>query len=290
LGEKGFAVKSGAFVIASVHQGTFPGPIMLRHGTNEAGTGLAYGTGPMRWTFRQVDAGTLNITATARTGGTNVAYSTNIPVPGAVDGFWWFADQMQSDARRISYYDNLSIVPSGPGGGALSPGEIFVRLAANAPVGNVGGTLLLSSSGQSLASVVLSGTVSARSDYGAWVQGYGLDPAEDGARDADPDGDGQSNLREFLFGGDPRQAEGSLVAVSREKGALFFTFLTRTNGPTYTLLSTTNLSAGAWESGVFTLTDSADQSSLPAGYLRKKAVATNPSGHLFLRLEGADSE
>jgi hypothetical protein len=136
----------------------------------------------------------------------------------------------------------------------------------------------------------LSGTVSARSDYDAWVQGYGLDPVEDGARGADPDGDGQSNLREFLFGGDPRKTEGALVAVSRGEGTLAFTFLTRTNGPTYSLLSTTNLSTGEWETGVFTLTDSADQSSIPAGYLRKKAVATNPSGHLFLRLQATDPE
>jgi hypothetical protein len=244
----------------------------------------------MRWTFSQVDAKTLRVTSTARTNRETVAFSTNIPVPGAITGFMWFAFQMDSHTNRRSYYNNLNIAPIAPGGGALSMSNVFVRLASNAPSGAVSGTFAISSAGQALASVEVSGMVTTTSPYSAWAELHGLDPQVNGARGADPDNDGHSNLREFLFGGNPKAADGSLVGTMRGQGTLVFTFLCRGDGVNYKLLSATNLSTSVWldQTGLLADSDSTNSPVIPEGYLRKQATIINPSGALFLRLEASE--
>jgi len=289
-GSKGFVITSGSASLLYVSQNGYPGPIFLWHGNNFADTGLPYGTRPMRWTFRQIDATTLSITATGRSGGTNVAYATNIPVVGAVDSFWWFADQMEPDPKRVSYYDNLQISPIAAGGGALSPSLVYVRLASNAPVGSVSGTVGISSGGQSLASVGVSGTVTgATNAYNAWAQSHGLDPQGNGARAADPDADGHSNLREFLLGGLPAQATGALWRADRQSSGLLLTFVVRETGALYELMSSGNLNAGTWSEETSVIGDSPDQDGVPPGYKRRQVLAPNPPGNRFFRLETSES-
>jgi endonuclease/exonuclease/phosphatase family metal-dependent hydrolase len=289
--EKGFAVKSGFAAIAGVHQAGFPGDIILRYGTNEINTGLAYGTNgtnAMRWTFSQVDAKTLRVTSTARTNRETVAFSTNIPVPGAITGFMWFAFQMDSHTNRRSYYDNLNIAPIAPGGGALSQANVFVRLTTNAPSGAVTGTLSLSSAGQALGSVALSGMVTGGSAYDSWAQLHELDPQGNGARGADADNDGYSNLREFLFGSLPTQPTGSLCRHEMKPAGLVLTFVTRETGVVYKLMSTGNLATGAWEEAS-TITEAVDQTAVPDGYKRQQVTMPNPSGNRFFRLQAVES-
>ena len=61
----------------------------------------------------------------------------------------------------------------------------------------------------------------ALSPYDAWAQGFGLDPASDGAPGADPDGDGQTNKVEFALGGDPTDpANNAKVYVLAEDSGL----------------------------------------------------------------------
>ena len=288
--EKGLAVKSGFAAIAGVHQAGYPGPIVLRYGTNEIDTGLAYGTNAMRWTFRQLDAQTLHVTSTARTNSNTVAFSTNIPVPGAITGFMWFAFQMDSHINRRSYYDNLDILPIALGGGAISQSNVFVRLAANASVGAVSGALSLSCAGQSLASVALSGTVTgATNAYDAWAQSHGLDPQSNGARAADADSDGHSNLREFLFGSLPTQPTGSLWRHEMQPSGLVLTFFARESDASYKLMSSGNLAAGTWSEEALEIAETQDQTGVPLGYKRRHVVVPNPSGDRFFRLQAVES-
>lgn len=241
-GSKGFAIASGSVAMLYVIQYGYPGDIYLLHNQSSVDTGLAFGQQPMRWSFRQVDATTLNVTATRRTGGTNVAYSTNITVPGAVNSFWWFADQMQPDTRRISYYDNVSIDPSGPGGGALEAATVYVRMAAGTGVGAVDGQMQLASGSDALASVSLEGAVTgAGAAYESWAASYGLDSQGDGAPGADLDGDGHSNWLEFAFGTSPVAVTGALVETRTVRKGVTFEFLRRQAGVVYHILHTANL-------------------------------------------------
>ena len=287
-GSKGFLLASGSATILSVIQYGYPGPVYLWYDNNFVDTGLAYGTQPMRWTFRQVDAQTLNVTATSRGGGTNVIYSTNVPVPGAVSGLWWFAAEMEPNVRRISYYDNLNIAPSAPGGGALSQVNVFVRLAANATPGVVSGLLGISSAGQNLASVNLSGAVTDGA-YFSWAQLHGLDPQGNGARGADPDNDGSSNLREFLFGGIPTVAESSLLRHELQPSGLLLTFFAREGGVSYKLMSTGNLSSGTWFEESLEIQNAEDQDGVPDGYKRRQVIVPGSSGNRFFRLQAVES-
>lgn len=289
-GSKGFSLASGSATILSVIQYGYPGQVYLCYGNTFVDTGLVYGTRPMRWSFRQVDARTLNVSATSRGGGTDVIYSTNVPVPGAVTGVWWFAAEMEPDVRRISYYDNLNIAPIAPGGGALSQANVYVRLAANAPSGAVMGTLSLSSAGQSLASVALSGTVTGTTAaYDAWAQSHGLDPQGNGTRAADPDGDGHSNLREFFFGSLPTQATGSLWRHELQPSGFVLTFTAREGGVSYKLMSTGSLVTGAWSEEALPVTETQNQSGVPLGYKRQQVIVPSPAANRFFRLEAVES-
>jgi endonuclease/exonuclease/phosphatase family metal-dependent hydrolase len=288
-GSKGFMLVSGSATILSVIQYGYPGQVYLWYGNTFVDTGLVYGTRPMRWTFRQVDARTLNVTATSRGGGTDIAYSANVPVPGAVTGFWCYAAEMDPDPRRISYFDNLNTAPIEPGGGALSVPSIFVRLAANATPGAVSGTLNLSSAGQSLASVAVSGTVAEGAAYSDWARSHELDPQTNGARGADPDKDGYSNWQEFLFGELPTTHTAALWSHERQGSDMLFKFFARADGVAYKLMTTRDLVGEPWAEDFSEVADSADQTGAPPGYRRRHVVVPIVTGARFFRLEAVEA-
>jgi len=268
-GSKGFLLISGSATILSVIQYGYPGQVYLWYENTFVDTGLVYGARPMRWTFRQVDARTLNVTATPRTGRTNVVYSTNLPVPGAVNGFWWFADQMEPDLKRISYYDNLSIAPSGPGGGALEAVTVHVRLATDAGVGAIDGQMQMTSGSEVLASVSLNGTVTGMGvAFGNWAASYGLDPQGHGAPGADKDGDGHSNWLEFAFGTSPVSSDGALIETRTSGAGVTFEFLRRQTGVIYNILHTSNLAAAFTTVSGLQVIVSSDRAGVPEGWER----------------------
>jgi endonuclease/exonuclease/phosphatase family metal-dependent hydrolase len=288
-GGKGFIIGSGSASLLYVGQAEYPGHIRMWHNSTAVDTGIAYGTNAMRWTFRQVNAQTLSVTATARTNSATIAFSTNIPVPGAVSSFWWFAERMDPATERFSYHDNLNIAPITPGGGALSQANVLVRLANNALAGAVSGTLGISSAEQTLASVALSGMVAVGNPYDSWARSHGLDPLSNGARGSDADGDGHSNFQEFLFGSLPTQATGSLWRSEMQSSGLVLTFVGRETGVSYKLMSTGSLIAGAWSEEALEIAETQDQNGVPLGYKRRQVVVPNPSGNRFFRLQALES-
>lgn len=282
-GGKGFIIASGSAGILYVGQRGFPGPIQIWHNNTVADTGIEYGTTAMRWTVRQINATNLNVTATARTNSATIAFSTNIAVPGAVNSFWWYAERMDTNTNRISYYDNLNISSIAPGGGALSMSNVFVRLAANAPVGAVSGELTLSSAGQELDSVALSGTVASDSAYDVWLLGLGLDPQGDGAPGADKDGDGHSNWLEFAFGTSLVSSDGALIETRTSGEGVTFEFLRRHTGVIYNILHTANLATAFSTASGIELSVSSDQAGVPEGW-EKVSFTVPASGAGFYRI------
>jgi endonuclease I len=284
-GLKGFEVLSGSAALFKVMQNGFPGLISLHEwfGAGDVPTGLGYGTHPMRWTFRQIDAQTVRVTATSREGGGEVVFNRDVPVPGAVSGFHWFASGMEPDMRRYSFFDRLAIEPITAGGGDLPPTAIHVRLAAGSEAAEVGGDITLTSGGSNSASVAVAGFVAPASAYDHWAHSHDLDPAGDGARAADPDGDGFSNGQEFAFGSDPKNCTASLINSEASKGELVVTWLER-SGVNYRVQSAPSLAMSSFaEDDTVTIVDSAASPTPPVGYTRKQFTVA-ATGSKFYRV------
>jgi hypothetical protein len=290
-GLKGFEIFSGSTALFKVMQNGFPGSVSFYEwfGVGEVPTGLGFGTHPMRWTFRQLDAQAVRVSATSRQGGSGVAFTRDVPVPGAVSGLHWFSVGMEPDARRYSLFERLAIEPLAAGGGDLSGSTIFVRLAAGVMPGDFGGEMVLASGAEISASIAVSGSVGPANAYDSWAVSHGMDPGGDGARGADADGDGHSNLHEFLFGSSPVQATGSLWRHEMQPSGLVLTFIGRETGVSYKLVSTVDLVAGTWAEESLVMTEPTDQGGMTPGYKRRQVVVPNPVGNRFFRLQAAES-
>ena len=283
-GNNQFDLTSGGASLLTIWQGNNPGPINFREANGTTiNTGIAYGTGPMTWIFRLLDAKTLRVSATRRDGSGDVVFTRDISVAGAPDGFNWYAYQLDSDIRRRLYFDDLRIDPPLPGGGHLPARTVYVRLAANAPAGALSGALGLSSNGQQLASVVLSGTVTGTGSYQDWADSHELDPLGDGAPSADPDGDSFTNEQEYAFGGTPTEGDRSLMNTESSSGTVRVTWLER-SGVTYTPQSTANLAATPFgpDAGISVVAGPIEPAP-PAGYTRKQFTVT-ATGNKFFRV------
>ncbi|MFM8808528.1 MAG: PEP-CTERM sorting domain-containing protein [Chthoniobacterales bacterium] len=110
VGNKGFNIFSGCTggtQLVNVNQAGFPGDITM-NGTN---TSIAFGTGPMTWSFTLQSATSLLVTSSARDGTTTPVYSTNLTISAAPDAVSFYATAMGAGDQRQSYFNNLSVVP-----------------------------------------------------------------------------------------------------------------------------------------------------------------------------------
>jgi fibronectin-binding autotransporter adhesin len=122
--------------------------------------------------------------------------------------------------------------------------------------------------------------------YDAWAAQIPNEADRD--RTDDPDGDGFSNLHEFLFGKNPTVNDGTLVSSTVSGGDLVLRWLQRESGTTYTLMESTSLGAGSWvTSGMIPQSDV--QPGDPADYDQWKAVIPLGSGKIFFRIEGLEN-
>ena len=119
-GNKGFNLYSGGVAgtqLLNVNQGGFPGAITFE-GTD---TGIAYGTGPMTWTFSLTTPSNLLVTSSARDGSSTPFFTTNISVAGAPNAFRFYASDLGAgDAdQRQPYFNELTVVVPEPSTYAL---------------------------------------------------------------------------------------------------------------------------------------------------------------------------
>jgi hypothetical protein len=135
--------------------------------------------------------------------------------------------------------------------------------------------------------LTLEGHVSAppAGSYDAWAGPGGYDlTGGDADRGADPDGDGFTNLQEFLFGTSPVADNGSLVTSEKVAGVLVLHWLQRASGSGYLLQESITMGAGDWiTSAIMPALD--DQGGVPTGYVRYKATISIGVARKFFRVE-----
>ncbi|WP_367872216.1 beta strand repeat-containing protein [Luteolibacter sp. Populi] len=107
-------------------------------------------------------------------------------------------------------------------------------------------------------------------------------------RNADADGDGFTNLMEYLFGSSPTVPNSSPVQVARSGEGLVLRWQELAAGASYQLQETSTLAENPWPaSGIAPMT-AADQTGIPAGYVLKEAAVPIDSTSKFLRVNATE--
>ena len=129
------------------------------------------------------------------------------------------------------------------------------------------------------------------SPVGSYAKSFGLS-GSDAAPDADPDHDGYSNRLEYAFGMNPASAAGQIqplevfteqvVDGSQVKNLCVATFLQR-NDVVYTVRATPSLEGGF--PVTVTPTVHSDQTGVPSGYTRYKAVYNSGVDRGFIKVD-----
>jgi len=124
--------------------------------------------------------------------------------------------------------------------------------------------------------------------YDTWATvTYGLSGGA-ADRNADPDGDGFTNLQEFLFGTSPIAGNGTLMTSETAGGNLVLHWLQRETGAAYLLKESTTMAAGDWSiSAIVPVLD--DQTGAPTDYDRYKATIPVDAARKFFRVEGTEN-
>ena len=103
---------------------------------------------------------------------------------------------------------------------------------------------------------------------------------------ADPDGDGFSNLQEYLFGTSPIANTGALTTFESTPSGLIVRWSERAN-TTYILQESSTL-ADPWTTSAAVITDAADQSSVySAEYVLKQATIAIDGSRKFVRVQAS---
>jgi hypothetical protein len=135
--------------------------------------------------------------------------------------------------------------------GSVASTTVYARIAATVDASNPAGQVSIASSGATTQNIAVTGTVSGGSSpYDTWASSFGLDPATDGAPTADPDGDGQKNLFEFIAGVVPNDARSRFHWRVEEdplnSGQSRIVFSPRFGDRTYNLKTSTTLQVSDW--------------------------------------------
>jgi autotransporter-associated beta strand protein len=123
--------------------------------------------------------------------------------------------------------------------------------------------------------------------YDSWLAEFTFPVGADTTRTGDPDGDGFSNLQEFLFGSSPVAGNGSLSTITTVPGGnLVILWSQRTSGTSYQLKESATL-GNDWvnATGATIETDGA----AVGNYQPMKATVTPGAGSKFFRVEGSEN-
>jgi len=123
--------------------------------------------------------------------------------------------------------------------------------------------------------------------YGEWADAHGLTTANV-AGSSDPDGDGATNLQEFIFGGNPMAPDTISSQIGTSGSYVRVTFIVRTADVTYWVEQNPDLGAspGWTDTGAYLYPDP-DQTGVPGDYQRVWADILPSGPRSFLRLQGS---
>lgn len=127
--------------------------------------------------------------------------------------------------------------------------------------------------------------------FSTWADANITNPALFGlkGRADDPDGDGLTNLKEFLFGTDPQTNTGSLTEITQSGATMVVSWSERVSGASYLLQESTTLAENPWPGSAVTPVVADDQSEVPADYIRKQATVPIDITRKFVRIEGVEN-
>lgn len=109
-------------------------------------------------------------------------------------------------------------------------------------------------------------------------------------RGDDADGDGFTNLQEFLFGTAPMSGNASLVSTTRSGGQMVLKWLARSSGASYTVLQNPSLVPAQWTLLTSPLPSAdPDQSGVPSGYTRHALSVPIQQGTRFYQIKGSEN-
>lgn len=121
--------------------------------------------------------------------------------------------------------------------------------------------------------------------FETWATTAIANPA-DRDRTDDPDGDGYTNLDEFLFGTSPVGPTGSLTPFERSGETLVIRWVEHT-GSTYVLQESTTL-VSPWSTSAIVPTNAADQTGIAEGFVRRQAIIPIDNAKKFVRVLGTE--
>ncbi len=204
--------------------------------------------------------GTASASQSFTASGTNLVGDIEVSTPA----FY----QVSVDNTNFSGALNLA-----PSGGVVTNTLLYVRLAANAPVGSPAGNVLLGSTNAAIQTVPVTGTVF--STYTAWLNGAPTNNA---------------NLLKYAIGGasSPTATDGTAPATAVTSSNLSITAIVRTNDPALDVIGEglTNLSVGPWSTNGVTQTVSTNQAGVPTGTERQIfSIPRGTNTSQFLRLD-----
>ena len=201
------------------------------------------------------------------------------------------ADSLNANGS-VTIAGNLSVVDLAVAPGTISPNAVFTVVSAtggvtgtfgNAPDGTVftinGVDLTLKYTANS---VTLSSPVVAGITYDEWAQQIPV-----GLRDRgqDADGDGFSNLQEFLFGTSPIAGNGSLMESARDGEFIYLRWNQLATGASYSLVESATL-LPPWDTSTIV-----PQTNGPAvgDYQPMEAIVPLGTGPRFFSVEGEEN-
>ena len=139
---------------------------------------------------------------------------------------------------------------------------------------------------QQVLPVVYFSNIQPTADFAGWIATFpGL---SDTTRGGDPDHDGATNEQEFHFGTSPATGNGALLTSTQGPTGLVVRWLQRTAGVTYTLQQNDDL-VGEWTTSPIDPSTAADQTGVPADYVRREATIPTSARRNLVRVSGVEN-